>query len=158
MPCRNTLKFQHTLPFKEELRGRIMDISGYASQVREILATVERDFHALVAAPEYTWGKARPPRTSGVYAFVEDGKIIYVGEAKGSGGLWDRLMRKHMSGDDNHAMQRAFLERYPDRLERRNHMAGNLRVKWIEVSLQERVSALESLAIMVLNPVYNRKK
>lgn len=133
------------------------NLSSY-SCVRDVLALVEREFEALLSAPEVVWRDARPPSTSGIYAFVEDEKIVYVGEAKGSGGLWDRIMRKHMSGDDKHAMQRAFQKRYPDRRERRSYMSQFLKVKWVEIPNSRRVSAVEIVAIMVLDPLYNRRK
>ncbi|MBB3967198.1 hypothetical protein [Rhizobium metallidurans] len=67
-------------------------------------------------------------------------------------------MRKHMSGDDKHALQRAFQERYPNRRDRRFYMSEFLKIKWVEIPDPRRVSAVESLAIMVLDPIYNRRK
>ncbi len=45
-----------------------------------------------------------------------DETVVYVGEAKGSKGLRDRLLSKHLSGDESHAIQRAFADTFPTEL------------------------------------------
>jgi hypothetical protein len=82
---------------------------------------------------------------------------VYVGEAKGSQGLQDRLLRKHISGDDSHACQRAFKELIPDRSLRRAHIKSNVFVRWLAISGSERVSAVERLLIWLHKPAWNQK-
>ena len=82
---------------------------------------------------------------------------LYVGEAKGSGGLYDRIMRKHVSGDDRHALQRYFTVDFPDRVIRRDHIMGNVQVKWVIVENILSVAVVERLAIWLLEPPLNRK-
>ena len=84
-------------------------------------------------------------------------KHMYVGEAKGLGGLYDRIMRKHVSGDDRHALQRYFKVDFPDRAIRRDHIMGNVQVKWVIVENILSVTVVERLAIWLLEPPLNRK-
>ena len=54
-------------------------------------------------------GIANPPNVSGVYMLLMDDEVMYVGEAKGAKGLREQqFLSKHISGDDTHAIQRAF--------------------------------------------------
>lgn len=73
----------------------------------------ESAMRALLKAPAVPLGQATPPPTTGVYAFVHDGTIKYVGEAIGSKGLRDRLLSKHISGDKGHTLQRIFSPDFP---------------------------------------------
>lgn len=115
-----------------------------------------RLFEALLAAPKTLVGGANPPAKNGVYAFSFDGEIIYVGEAAGSSGLNDRILRKHVSGDEGHALQAAFREQFPDRLERRAYIKASIHVQWIEIPDSLEVSVVEKLAIAVLEPRLNQ--
>jgi hypothetical protein len=121
--------------------------------VQEFSQAVER----LLAAEALVIGESDPPKLPGVYAFVIDGEHIYVGEAKGSGGLYDRIVRKHVSGDEGHALQRHFRVNFPDRTIRRDHIMRNVQVKWVVIEDYLLVSVVERMAIWLLNPPLNRK-
>ena len=82
------------------MRVALPDLNGLFAEIAE-------DVRALLLAEAVPLGRASPPRTSGVYMLSVGQDVAYVGEAKGSGGLRDRLLNKHLSGDDNHAIQRA---------------------------------------------------
>jgi hypothetical protein len=98
---------------------------------------------------------ARPPWTSGVYVLSVAGQMTYVGEAEGSGGLRGRLMRKHLSRDDGHAIQRACLLEFPDRLIRREHIRKNVFAQWLEISDTGRMSAVERVLTWLHRPPWN---
>lgn len=66
-----------------------------------------------------------------MFLLLVNGEIQYVGEAKGSGGLRDRLLQKHISGDESHAKQRAMQNRFPDRMRRREYIRNNVAAKWV---------------------------
>ncbi len=85
-----------------------------------------------------------------------DDVVVYIGEAKGSKGLRGRLLSKHLSGDDNHAIQRAFKEQFPDRFLRREHMKVHVCARWLVVPDPARTSALERLLIWLYKPEWNR--
>lgn len=119
------------------------------------IAQFSRAVEALISAESLLIGEAHPPESSGVYAFSIDGKLMYVGEAKGSGGLRDRILRKHLAGDEGHALQRYFKDDFPDRALRREHIKGTVQVKWVAVEA-EAVSVVERVAIWLLNPPLNR--
>lgn len=121
-----------------------------------ILSAITEDVHAVLKAPVVPLGSAMPPFTSGVYMLSVGGRVKYVGEAKGSKGLRDRLLSKHLSGDDNHAIQRAYLADFPDRLLRREHIRANVYVQWLEIDDRDRVSAVERVLICLFRPVWNR--
>ena len=110
---------------------------------------------ALIAAEYQLIGEANPPESPGVYAFSIDGVLMYVGEAKGTGGLRDRILRKHVAGDEGHALQRYFKDAFPDRMLRREHIKRTVMVKWVVVDV-EAVSVVERVAIWLLNPPLNR--
>ena len=124
------------------------------------LATGITDFsqavNALHSATSYCVGEANPPEASGVYAFLIDGEVMYVGEAKGSGGLRDRIIRKHLTGDEGHALQRYFKDFFPDRTLRREYIKRAVQVKWVVVENPEAVSVVERMAIWLFNPPLNR--
>lgn len=128
----------------------VLDFSG-------IPFAIARDARAVLAAPAVLLGKAMPPSTSGVYIFSVGDKITYVGEAKGRKGLKDRLKSKHISGDDNHAVQRAYMLDFPDRLRRREHIKATVFARWAEIDDLERVSAVERLLIRLYRPTWNRR-
>lgn len=86
-----------------------------------------------------------------------DGNVKYVGEAKGGKGLRDRLLSKHMSGDDNHAIQRAYKLDFPDRSLRREHIKKTVFARWLPIADPARVSVVERLLIWLYNPPWNRK-
>ena len=121
------------------------------------VAELSRSVESLVAAEVFVIGQADPPKLPGVYAFMINDKHMYVGEAKGSGGLYDRIMRKHVSGDEGHALQRYFKVDFPDRVIRRDHIMGNVPVKWVIVEDLLSVAVVERLAIWLLEPPLNRK-
>ena len=112
----------------------------------------------LVSAESVLFGEANPPRKPGAY-IIDDHKeqLSYIGEAKGSGGLRDRLLSKHLSGDDNHAIQRAYKESWLDRRQRREYIKGNVRVRWVETPDANTALAVERLAILVFDPPWNKK-
>jgi len=78
-----------------------------------------------------------------------------VGEAKGSGGLRDRILSKHVSGDDNHAIQRAHKLRFPDRKVRREFIKRNVFVRWVETVDANTAIALEGVLIAMFTPPWN---
>ena len=127
-----------------------------ASELDELLSSLAEDVRAVLSAPLVALGAARPPSGSGVYILSVGGEVTYVGEAKGSKGLRDRLVSKHLSGDDNHAAQRAFLTDFPDRVLRRRHIKENVHVRWVEISDRNKVAAVERLLICLLQPPWNR--
>ncbi|RYG99598.1 MAG: hypothetical protein EON58_03400 [Alphaproteobacteria bacterium] len=112
---------------------------------------------SLLAAPAVPLGAADPPCTTGVYALVHEGQIKYIGEAIGSKGLRDRLLSKHLSGDDGHTLQRVFAAEFPERLLRREHIKNYVYAKWHCVPDRATASALERLLIWAMRPEWNRK-
>lgn len=122
-----------------------------ASGLQSFTTSIDSLFAAI---PCYI-GESNPPGDPGVYLFLLNDHVIYVGEAKGSGGLRDRILRKHVAGDERHALQRYFKNDFPDRAVRREHIKRNVQVKWVVVS-DDFVSIVERLAIWLLNPPLNR--
>jgi hypothetical protein len=86
-----------------------------------------------------------------------DNEIVYVGEAKGAKGLRDRLLSKHISGDDNHAIQRAFKPDFPDRGLRRDHIKRTVSARWLPIADPARVSTVERFLIWLYDPPWNKK-
>jgi len=86
-----------------------------------------------------------------------DGEVMYVGEAKGREGLRDRLLSKHLSGDDGHAIQRAYKLDFPDRALRRAHIKETVFARWLPISDTARVSTVERLLIWLYSPPWNKK-
>lgn len=121
------------------------------------VSNLTADVEELMRAPSVSLGVAAPPNSPGVYVLLVDDRVVYVGEARGAKGLKDRLLSKHLSGDDNHAIQRAFKDKFPDREERRAHIKKVVFARWLAVNDHNRVSALERLMIWLLDPEWNRK-
>ena len=91
----------------------------------------------LMRSTSFTLGEATPPNESGVYMLYDEEEMVrYVGKATGSSGLQDRLLRKHVSGDESHAIQRAYVKRFPDRSKRRIFIKEKVRAKWITIPIQ----------------------
>lgn len=131
-------------------------MSDVWSNVSEmILSSAGGLFGRLLEAPRVSVGEAQPPEKNGVYAFSIDDEIIYVGEASGSSGLRDRICRKHVSGDESHALQKEFRRRFPDRLQRRAFIKQTILVQWVEIPDSLMVTLVEKLAIVCLNPRLN---
>jgi hypothetical protein len=119
------------------------------------LSEIGRLFNGLVAAPCVLISNANPPEKNGVYAFSIDGEIVYIGEAAGSGGLYDRILRKHVAGDDSHALQKAFKLKFPERQERRVYIKNKISVQWIEIPDSLMVTAVEKFGVLVVEPRFN---
>jgi hypothetical protein len=127
-------------------------------ELNSVLLAIAKDVQAVLSAIPVPLGEANPPTTSGVYLLSVESEITYIGEAKGSGGLRDRLLNKHLAGDDNHAIQRAFKADFPDRSSRREHIRKNVLAQWIEIADADRVAAVERVLICTLGrPRWNRK-
>jgi hypothetical protein len=126
------------------------------SSIDEALKIARDDVTNLLAAVPELLGKANPPDFHGVYMFLVEDKIMYVGEAKGSEGLRDRILRKHVSGDDTHAAQRAYQLDFPDRRLRREHIKKTVFVQWLPIAGPRRVSAVERLLIWMYDPPWNK--
>jgi hypothetical protein len=131
-------------------------MTNLSSKLTKGIAEFSRAVEALVAAEPRLIGDANPPDASGVYAFVIGDELVYVGEAKGSGGLRDRILQKHLAGDEGHALQRYFRGHFPDRMLRREHIKRAVLVKWVVVENSNAVSVVERMAIWLLNPPLNR--
>ncbi|MDZ7618408.1 MAG: hypothetical protein U1E05_15490 [Patescibacteria group bacterium] len=127
------------------------------ARLQKVVNSLMSDVDELMNTPSVVLGVAAPPDSSGVYILLVSDKVVYVGEARGSKGLRDRLLSKHLSGDDNHAIQRAFKATFPDRKERRAHIKEIVSARWLEIEDHNRVSALERLLIWLLDPEWNRK-
>lgn len=112
-------------------------------------------FDSLMDAQPVLLGDARPPNTNGVYTFSFGNEIIYVGEAAGTYGLWDRICRKHLSGDEGHALQKEYQFQFPDRSLRRRFLKTNILVQWVEIPDSLVVTLVEKLAIAILEPRLN---
>ena len=120
------------------------------------LSHADTAFRDLLQMSPVLIGDAMPPTKYGVYAFSQKGEIIYVGEASGSGGLKARIVNKHVSGDEGHALQKEFQSLYPNRLERRNYIKQYIHVQWVEIPDSLLVSFVEKLAIAVIRPRLNK--
>jgi hypothetical protein len=126
-------------------------------QVRQGVPEFESIISDLLSAPAVPLGSADPPSEPGIYALVHEGKIKYVGEAIGSKGLRDRLLSKHVSGDDSHTLQRVFAGEYPDRILRREHIKVHVHAKWRCVPDRPTASVVERLLIWAMRPEWNIK-
>ncbi|MFC7706102.1 hypothetical protein ACFQXB_18125 [Plastorhodobacter daqingensis] len=120
-------------------------------------AAIANDVAALLSQPCVPMGAAKPPSSTGVYILTIGDDVMYVGEAKGKKGLKDRLTAKHISGDDSHAIQRAFKMEFPDRSVRREHIKKTVFARWLEISPDHRVSAVERTLIWMFDPPWNVK-
>jgi hypothetical protein len=132
-------------------------IHPYRQQLLAGFAEFTSDIENLLSMPPVRLADADIPNTSGVYVLLVDGESKYVGEAKGSQGLRDRILNKHLSGDDSHAIQRAFKQVYPDRILRRQHVRNHVFVRWVVISDPARVSIVERIVIWLLCPSWNRR-
>lgn len=121
------------------------------------LELIGDDVAALLASSAVLLGIANPPNVSGVYMLLMDDEVMYVGEAKGAKGLRDRLLGKHISGDDTHAIQRAFKSKYPDRGLRRDHIKRTVSARWLSIADAARVSTVERFLIWLYEPPWNKK-
>ena len=114
------------------------------------------DVESLLASPLYTLGEADPPEDPGVYLLLNGNTTItYVGKSTKS--LHDRLLRKHLSGDESHAIQRALQKQFPDRFERRQYIRENVGAKWLVIDDPIRIADLERLLIWLFQPPWNRQ-
>jgi hypothetical protein len=126
------------------------------SSLVEALNLVRDDVGKLLATAPELLGWASPPNDNGVYMLLVDGSVMYVGEAKGREGLRDRLLSKHISGDDGHAIQRAYKLEFPDRYLRREHIKKTVYARWLQIADPARVSAVERVLIWLYNPPLNK--
>jgi len=130
----------------------------------EVIKSLRGGFHtfesaivSLLEAEAILLGEAKPPNEIGVYTLYFEDTLMYVGEAKGKKGLHDRLISKHISGDDSHTLHKAFLARFPDKNKRKALIKSNIYAKWIVMDCPETVSAFERLLIWSLRPAWNKK-
>lgn len=130
-------------------------MNDYSQKLASGFQSFTISLDSLISATPCYIGKSNPPSDPGVYLFLLNDQIIYVGEAKGAGGLRDRILNKHVSGDEGHALQRYFKNEFSDRVVRREHIKRNIQVKWVVVS-DDSVPIVERLAIWLLNPPLNR--
>jgi excinuclease UvrABC nuclease subunit len=113
------------------------------------------DIGTLLRKPSYSLNGANLPTEPGVYIIIDEkGNDCYVGKATRS--LRDRVLSKHVSGDESHAIQRAYKDQFPDRVERRRFIRDNMRVKWLQVADQIKIVDLERLLIWLLQTRCNR--
>lgn len=127
------------------------------NEIKDVTSAISEDINEVISQASVLLGKANPPTTTGVYILSMDEKVMYVGEAKGSKGLKDRLLSKHLSGDDNHAVQRAFKEKFPDRKVRREQIKKSVYAQWLEIPDALRVSTVERALIWMFDPPWNTK-
>jgi hypothetical protein len=127
------------------------------TELRSAISAISEDIDNVLAQTPVPLGKANPPTATGIYIFSMNDKVMYVGEAKGRKGLKDRLLSKHISGDDSHAIQRAFKEDFPDRRVRRDQIRRSVNAQWLEISDELRVSAVERTLIWMFDPPWNVK-
>jgi excinuclease UvrABC nuclease subunit len=111
------------------------------------------EVESLLQSPSQVLGEANPPNTSGVYVLYDENMTLsYVGIATD---LRNRLLNKHLSGDESHAIQRAYKLEYPDRAARREFIKHNVRAKWMQVDDPARAADLERLLIWLFQPPWN---
>lgn len=132
-------------------------MAGPIDQFRLGIPEFEAIISELLSATAVPLGSAEPPPMPGIYALVHEGKIKYIGEAIGSKGLRDRLLSKHLSGDDGHTLQRVFALEYPDRIQRREYLKKHIYAKWRCVTDQPTASVVERLLIWSMRPEWNIK-
>lgn len=133
-------------------------MSSWKENLSKVMPELEGYISKLMDSPRVLFGEANPPRKPGAYIIYDhDKNLSYIGEAKGSGGLRDRLLNKHLSGDDNHAIQRAYKVSHPERPLRREYIKNNVSVRWVETPDANTALAVERLLILMFSPVWNRK-
>jgi excinuclease UvrABC nuclease subunit len=113
-----------------------------------------REVMSLFRSEGYALGQANPPDEPGVYVLLDETTVVYVGIATN---LNDRLRNKHISGDESHAIQRAYADRFPDRIERRGFIKQHVRAKWLVLNDPGRAADLERLLIWLYEPSWNRR-
>jgi hypothetical protein len=127
------------------------------ARLEQAFDALRDDIAAVFRTTPVLLGTARPPLDKGLYVLQSDEEVIYVGQALGSKGLRDRLLSKHLSGDDSHALQRGFAVDFPDRSLRRAYLKEQVLARWIVMNDAGRVAALEQLLIWLYRPKYNLK-
>jgi hypothetical protein len=122
----------------------------------EIDSLCELDVDALMQCAKCPLGSAQPPTGSGVYVLYDHEDLLaYVGLAKGSKGLWDRLTKKHISGDESHAAQRAYMDRFPDRAARRAFIKEHVKARWTQINDAARATELEPFLRWIFRPPWD---
>lgn len=131
-------------------------MKDWTAKLKDGYKLFTKEITALFSAREVLISDAIIPTDPGVYMFLMEKEVMYVGEAKGSGGLRDRIVRKHLSGDDSHVLQRAYRNEYPDRETRREFLRSNIHAKWVVIHDTSRIPIVERIAIWLLKPRWNR--
>jgi hypothetical protein len=135
-----------------------MKLSALKKELTTRCELCVKEIDQLFRAPLVVLGKAVPPNGHGVYVVYDHrGRLSYVGIATGSKGLRDRLLSKHVSGADSHAIQRAYMKKYPDRKERRTFIKAKISVRWLELEDDGKIETIERLLIWQLQPPWNLK-
>lgn len=137
-------------------KGQILKFQ-LSTELQSVVSAISEDVDKILSQTPVPLGHANPTTNTGVYIFSLEDKVMYVGEAKGRNGLKDRLLSKHISGDDSHAIQRAFKEDFPDRKARREQIKTIVHAQWLEISDGLRVSAVERTLIWMFDPPWNVK-
>ncbi len=133
-------------------------MNNWKDDLDRVLPEIESYISKLMDSEKVLFREASPPKEPGTYiVYDHENNLSYIGEAKGSGGLKDRLISKHLSGDDNHAIQRAYKWSHPDRGLRREYIKNNVSVRWVATRDANTALAVERLLILMFNPPWNRK-
>lgn len=132
-------------------------VDGIKEQLLAGFEEFRTDIESILRMSPVPLRDANLPNEPGVYLLSVEDFICYVGEAKGSQGLRDRVLSKHVSGDDNHAIQRAYKEQFPNRNDRREFIKSNVYVRWISIHDTPRIAVIERLLIWLLRPQWNKK-
>jgi excinuclease UvrABC nuclease subunit len=131
---------------------------NWEEKLCKLMPEIENYISQILASKKVHFGEANPPSTPGAYIIYDErDSLCYIGEAKGSGGLRDRLLSKHLSGDDKHAIQRAYKDSHPDRSLRRDYIKKHVRVQWVETKDANTALAVERLLILMFDPPWNQK-
>jgi hypothetical protein len=118
---------------------------------------VREDVAKLLAVQPVLLGKATPSYDIGVYMLLIEDKVMYAGEATGKKGLRDRLLAKHLSGDEGHTLHRELKAPYPDKTLRRAYLEANVSARWLPIDGKHRARAVERMLIWLYDPPWNRK-
>ena len=133
-------------------------MNDWKNNLNKVLPELENYISQIMSSPKELLGDTNPPKEPGTYIIYDhNDELSYIGEAKGSGGLKDRLLSKHLSGDDKHAIQRAYKTSHPDRVLRRTYIKENVSVRWVATPDANTALAVERLLILMFNPAWNRK-
>lgn len=112
-----------------------------------------QEVDSLLERPPHTLGEANLPSSPGVYVLYDENMTLsYVGIATD---LRDRLLSKHISGDESHAVQRAYRSKFPNREKRREFIKQQVQVKWTTIDEPARAADLERLLIWLFQPAWN---